>query len=243
MTLGLRRRRLAPVVLMLALAAVFTLLGGWQLQRRAWKLQLIEDVEARIHAPPQPAPPPSRWRRISPRDAYRRVRVHGAYLGPETLVQAVTELGGGSWVLSPLRTDAGWTVLVNRGFVPPERRGAAAHAPPAGVVAVTGLLRTSEPGGGFLRRNAPGEGRWYSRDVAAIIRAQGLGPAAPYFIDAEAAPDPSAFPVGGLTVVRFPNSHLAYALTWFALAALSLAGAWVVGRTGGPGARSGPPLG
>jgi surfeit locus 1 family protein len=87
-------------------------------------------------------------------------------------------------------------------------------------VTVTGLLRASEPGGGFLRANDPADGRWYSRDVAAIAEAEGVGPVAPYFIDAGATPNPRGLPVGGLTVVSFRNTHLAYALTWFALAAL-----------------------
>ena len=30
--------------------------------------------------------------------------------------------------------------------------------------------------------------------------------------------------MGGLTVISFRNAHLVYALTWFGLAALSLAG-------------------
>ena len=34
---------------------------------------------------------------------------------------AVTELGSGYWVLTPLATR-GFTVLVNRGFVPQDRR-------------------------------------------------------------------------------------------------------------------------
>ena len=38
--------------------------------------------------------------------------------GRDTLVQAVTALGGGYWVMTPLRTDAGFVILINRGFVP-----------------------------------------------------------------------------------------------------------------------------
>ena len=81
-----------------------------------------------------------------------------------------------------------------------------------------------QPGGGFLRTNAPAEDRWHSRDVAAIAAARGLTPVAPYFVDADATPNPGGFPVGGLTVVRFSDNHLVYAATWFALAAM-LAGA------------------
>jgi surfeit locus 1 family protein len=59
--------------------------------------------------------------------------------------------------------------------------------------------------------------------VPAIARARGLRDAAPFFIDADAATSPG-WPRGGLTVVSFRNTHLLYALTWFALALLSTAG-------------------
>ena len=140
-----------------------------------------------------------------------------------TLVQAVTDYGAGFWVLTPMKTDAGWTVLVNRGFVPAERR-AAATSGPAGVTTATGLLRITEPKGGFLRSNDPAADRWYSRDVAAIARARRLSHVAPYFIDADATPNPGGYPIGGLTVIAFPNSHLSYALTWFTMAILSIVG-------------------
>lgn len=159
--------------------------------------------------------------------------VEGVFLHDrETPVQAVTDHGPGWWILTPLRTDQG-LILINRGFVPSEFR--APESRPAGQVAgrvrVTGLLRAGEPGGAFLRSNAPDAGRWYSRDIPAIARARDLtGPVAPYFIDADAAPNPGGHPTGGLTVVRFRNSHLAYALTWFGLSLLSLAGAGVIWR-------------
>jgi surfeit locus 1 family protein len=91
-------------------------------------------------------------------------------------------------------------------------------------VTVVGLVRLSEPRGGFLRANDPAAGRWYSRDVAAIAAARGIAAPAPYFIDADAGANRPGWPVGGLTVIRFPNSHLAYALTWFALAVMAAAG-------------------
>jgi surfeit locus 1 family protein len=197
--------------------ALFLTLGVWQVERREWKLALIDRVERRIHAAPVAPPGPAAWAGVDrAADEYRRVAVSGDYLqGEDTLVKAVTELGGGSWVITPLRTDTGFLVLVNRGFVPP---GLEEVPPPPARAEVRGLLRISEPGGGFLRENRPAEDRWYSRDVAAIAAARGIGPVAPYFIDAEARG--RGWPRGGLTVVRFRNSHLVYALTWFALAAL-----------------------
>lgn len=231
-------RSATKFVLLLALCAVafagFVSLGVWQAQRRTWKLALIEHVNARVHAAPAPAPGPAAWRGITAnKDAYRHVAVTGRYENDrETLVQANTELGPGFWVLTPFQTARGFTVLVNRGFVPPERRTPASRPDGqiAGATTVSGLLRVSEPGGAFLRTNAPAAGRWYSRDVAAIAKARGLGTVAPYFIDADAAHLPTDAPVGGLTVVHFRNAHLQYALTWFGLALLTLVGAVILIR-------------
>jgi surfeit locus 1 family protein len=232
--------------------AGFLALGVWQLERREWKLALIARVEQRVHAPPVAAPGPPQWPTLNRENAeYRRVTATGRFLeGRETLVRAVTALGAGFWVMAPFRTDEGFTVLVNRGFVPPGRRDAVPSAgprdpnPTAGETsdanaAITGLLRMTEPKGGFLRANAPEQNRWYSRDVDAIAHAQHLAGIAPYFIDVEqtgsasagptstmgasadataASSEASRQPVGGLTVVTFRNSHLTYALTWFTLA-------------------------
>lgn len=202
--------------------AGLTALGVWQLERRTWKLDLIDTVESRIHAAPVSTPGPAAWREISAADdEYKRVTASGRFLNDrETLVQAVTERGTGFWVLTPLQTDEGFTVIINRGFVPTDRRDPATRAAGqiSGETAVTGLLRLTEPKGGFLRVNHPAADRWYSRDVEAMAAARGLTDTAPYFIDADATPNPGGLPVGGLTVVAFRNSHLVYALTWFALA-------------------------
>ncbi|RYE31393.1 MAG: SURF1 family protein, partial [Hyphomicrobiales bacterium] len=104
---------------------VFTGLGIWQVERRSWKLDLIARVETRIHATPVAAPGPEAWNGTeAATDEYRRVALRGRYLAaPETLTMAVTERGPGSWVMAPFRSDAGFTVLVNRGFVPEGQRG------------------------------------------------------------------------------------------------------------------------
>lgn len=217
---------LRRVVFGLGAAVVFVTLvglGTWQVQRRAWKLDLIARTDARVHASPVEAPGPAAWAAIGPQDAYRHVRLSGRFLNDrETLVQAVTDDGAGFWVLTPLRRPDGTLVLVNRGFVPGSRKDPATREAGqlSGPVQVTGLLRLTEPGGAFLRSNDPAGERWYSRDVAAIAAARGLSDVAPYFVDADATPNPGGLPVGGLTVVSFPNNHLVYAITWYGLAAM-----------------------
>lgn len=208
------------------LAVLFGTLGVWQVERLQWKLELIRTVDARLAAAPQVIPP-AEWPTINARDdAYRRVKLTGRYVaGKETLVQALTEDGAGWWVMTPLRT-AGGDVLINRGFVPDDQRDPAGHPAPEGELTVTGLLRLSEPGGGFLRKNDPAGGRWYSRDVEAIARALGLAQHASFFIDADAATSPG-YPKGGMTVVQFRNPHLVYALTWFGLMGICGVGVWL----------------
>jgi len=242
------RPRAAPRRLVVAAAALlflgFAALGTWQVQRRAWKHELVERVERRVHAAPEAAPgtlQAAPWPQVDAAgDEYRRVHLRGRFLHEhETAVQAVTERGPGWWLLTPLRLADGRVVLVNRGFVSTEARPAAER--PAQDVEVTGLLRLSEPGGGFLRRNAPAAGRWFSRDVQAIARSRGLPDPAPYFVDAEAGP--ADWPVGGLTVIRFPDNHLVYALTWYGLALMVAGAAWMLqpgGRWSGENAGSPP---
>lgn len=233
----------------LILFSGFVALGTWQVYRRSWKLDLIARVDQRVHAPAVPAPDASHWAEVTAANSeYRHVRASGVFLNDaETLVQATTELGAGYWVLTPLRLADGTIVLINRGFVPPERRDRAAHGASGSMspATVTGLLRMTEPGGGFLRRNAPGANRWYSRDVRAIAAARGLSHVAPYFIDADAVtgtgPPASVAaggahtagavpPVGGLTVITFHNSHLVYSITWYTLALMVAGGMWIVIR-------------
>jgi surfeit locus 1 family protein len=229
-----RRRILSLVVFDLAavlVVAALVALAVWQTHRRAWKLDLIARIEARIAAPATAAPARERWPQVSAAaDEYARVTVTGRWLDDRSaLVQAATELGGGYWVLTPLVQNDGTAVLINRGFIPADKRDPTYwRGRNEGFDTVTGLLRLSEPRGAFLRSNDPAADRWFSRDVEAIAASRGLPATAPYFIDAERAPHHAGLPVPGLTVIAFSNNHLVYAFTWCALALMAAAGAVLV---------------
>jgi surfeit locus 1 family protein len=257
-----RRKGASPVLAVLALLLIvlFAGLGTWQVFRLQWKLDLIARVDARVHAVPAAPPLAGAWTGINaPDDEYRRLELNGTYLYDLTTpVQALTEQGSGYWLITPMCTTDGTIILVNRGFIPADLGAPTRYAPMAATgdpcapvlarhepaVRVVGLLRISERGGSFARDNEPVQNRWYSRDVAAIAATRKVGEAgktvAPYFVDAEAAQNPIDSPdrpTGGLTVVSFHNSHLVYALTWYALALMVAGGWWRVAR----GARTGAP--
>lgn len=225
----------------IALFFAFISLGTWQVQRRAWKLDLIERVNERVHSQPVAVPAQAAWPTVQPdTHEYLAVQAQGQLMeGRSVLTQAVTELGAGFWLLTPLRQADGTQLLVNRGYVPTEQRKAwveriaAAPQDAAGATTqVIGLLRFSEPRGGFMRDNAPGEDRWHSRDVHAIAQAKGLTQAAPFFVD-QGIPGQvtgADWPRAGLTVIQFTNTHAVYALTWYGLALMVLGAAWLVVR-------------
>ena len=238
----------------IALFIGFCALGTWQVVRLQWKLDLISRVEQRVHGAPQALPTSAQWATLdTAATEYQPVTATGQWQAAHTvLTQAVSDWGAGFWVMTPLQLADGTQVLINRGFVPDTLRSSWSDASyvtantATGAVTVTGLLRRSEPKGGFLRSNDAAAGRWFSRDVEAIAQAQGLPKAAPFFVDlglpdgtalvgeakrasAEAVSS-QAWPRAGLTQIRFTNNHLVYTITWYGLALMVLGAAWLVTR-------------
>jgi surfeit locus 1 family protein len=222
------RALLAPGLATLAALAILVGLGAWQLERLAWKRDLIDRIDARAHGAPGDVVPEVRWPAWDAgADEFRRVRLAGTFEHDrEALVHglAAGESGGnavlGFYVFTPLRLKDGARVLVNRGFVPAELAEPAARpqSRPGGEAAVTGLVRAPEPRSLFTPADAPAERRFFVRDPAAIAAAENLDRTAPFYVEADAAPNPGGWPRGGQTRLDIPNNHLQYALTWFGLA-------------------------
>jgi surfeit locus 1 family protein len=221
-----RRSRLLLTLFTLAGVILLSALGFWQLERKQWKEGVLARLTTRLAAPARPLPPPAEWRRLVAEDhEYERYAVRGVFeRDREALIMRPSgKVAGapsqpGYWVMAPLRLDDGSRVLVNRGFIPLDRRDARRDTPD-GAVTVTGALRLPEPRGLFTPADDPAKGQWFTRDPAAIAAALQLENAAPFSIDEDAHGAPPGAPAGGATVVDIPNNHLSYALTWFGLAA------------------------
>jgi len=211
---------------------VLVALGTWQLERKAWKEGLIAALTERLAAPPGFLPPPSAWPSLDPTaDEYRRVTFTATFdHGKEAFVYAAASAfrpdvsGPGYWVFTPARLADGAFVIVNRGFVSEARKPEATRAAGqiAGAVEITGALRWPEPRHWFSPADDPAHNLWYTRDSPAIAAAEGVRPAAPFYVEQESPVPPGGLPQPGKLVVQLRDPHLGYAITWYGLALVLL---------------------
>lgn len=221
----------------LALAALVSL-GNWQMERLAWKEGILERMEARVHAAPQPLPAMEDWAKLEPLDyEYRRVTAKGVF--DHSREARVFHAAGGpmrepGWlVLTPLAlsfgSSSGAQVIVNRGFVPLAKADPATRPQGqlAGEVQVSGLMRAPEPRNPFTPADQPQKREWHVRDPISIAAHFELKTAAPFLIDADDSSVPVGWPKGGATNFKIANNHFSYAMTWYGLA-LTLLGVFSV---------------
>ncbi len=238
---------IVPTALALIGVAVLIALGVWQLERRTWKENLIAMIDARITQAPQHLPPPGDWPRLTAAgDEFRRVTFPAEFVaGQEAFVYSAGSAlrpdvkGTGYWAFAPARLSGGGIVIVNRGFVPLDRKDAASRAQGAakGSIDIVGIMRWPEKPGLFTPA-ADAAGRvWYLRDPQAMAQTEKWGTVAPFYIDQEAPVPAGGLPLPGKVVVNLPDNHMQYAITWFGLA-LGMAGVyavWITGRMRGRG--------
>ena len=222
------RSLILPGVAALIALAILVGLGTWQLQRKAWKEDLIAQIETRAHGEPGAILPEAEWSDWrADKDEFRKVRVTGTFLHSfETPVYGLApgEQRGaptqGYYLVTPLKLSSGAIVLINRGFVPTPLKDPASRpqSQPAGEVTITGLVRAPEARNPFTPKDDPSRNVWFARDPLAIATAHGLERVAPFLVDADASPNPGGWPRGGQTLLNLPNNHLQYAVTWFGIA-------------------------
>lgn len=223
--IGRFRPGLVPTLFTLVTVVVCAGLGVWQLERLHWKRHLIAEREAALAAPP--VLPPRTAAEMTGME-FRRVTAEGEFLHDREILRVAAGPTGGSRfeVLTPLRQADGRAVFVNRGFIPIDLQDRAKRAAgaPAGPVRVTGILRLPPPEkpSRFLPDNKPERNLWFWVDLPAMAAAARLSDVAPFYIVADATPNPGGWPKGRDVAEPLSNNHLQYAITWFALAIAAL---------------------
>ena len=197
---------------------VLIALGLWQLERLAWKLDVIGQREAALIAP-------ARDLGANPERLdldFARVRIVGRFLHQHEIHLVAPPRRGrlGYHILTPMIRDrATALVLVDRGWVPRDRKQAASRleGSPDGPVVISGIARQPGRPGWFTPDNEPDRNIWYWRDIQAIEAQRGID-LLPIIVEADGAPNRGGYPIGGQTRIVLPNNHLGYAITWFGLA-------------------------
>lgn len=230
-------------VLGLVALAILVTLGTWQVERLAWKDALLASIAQRMSDGAVPlAEMETRYRMRGDVD-YMPVTATGRFHhAGERHFLATWQGKSGFYVYAPLELADGRIVLVNRGFVPYDLKDPAKRAAGQveGEVTITGLARNPLSGkpSWILPDNDPAANIFFWKDRDTMARSAGLRSAVeivPFFIDADATPNPGGFPIGGVTLIDMPNNHLQYAVTWYGLAAalLGVFGVWFWRRKNG----------
>ena len=236
-----RRKRKSSILdaTLMTLAGLVILigLGVWQLDRKVWKENLITTLNTRLGRAPEDLPPRASWAQLrEDKEEFRRVVFPAEFLdGEEALVYTAGSplrpdvKGPGYWVFAPARLAGGSIILVNRGFVPADRKdpGTRSEGAPHGTVDIVGVLRWPETRNSFTPADDPKNNVWFLRDSNSIAKFKTWLTAAPFYIDQEGPVPPGALPKPGKLEVRLPDNHLQYAITWFGLA-LALASVFIV---------------
>lgn len=220
------------LVFMTVMAIIFVNLGEWQLrrldQRRERNQVVITNNAAPVRDFSQVFGGP-----IRDEDQWQRVRVHGTFDATHQLQvrYRANNSQPGFEVVTPLRTDNGIVVLVDRGFIGVPRGEQIPEtlpAPPTGPVDIVGHVRRSENGKDTAIVPVNNQVR--------LINAPAIGRSLPYpvvdgYLSAlEVTPAQS----GDLQPIALPEinegPHLSYAIQWFLFTAIGVGGVVILIR-------------
>jgi len=244
----LTRRWILFLLAVVVLALGCVRLGEWQFHRLHDREQRNVWTERNLAADPapvgdvlavgEPLPVPKEWTQVT---------ASGTYDAAETVVVRYQTRDGKSGVdlVTPLRTDAGPAVLVDRGWVATQNTGTKPDdlpQPPPGKVDVTGWVRV----------DATGDSTQVDDRSTRAISSEAIGAGLDYpvyggFVDAETESPEATIP---LVPVEEPDlgegPHLFYGIQWWFFGALALFGfCYLVydelrkARTGSAGSSSG----
>ena len=243
-------RTAAVLVSLLVLAPAFAVLvglGTWQTLRLQEKTALLQSRAASFAA--EPVALPTAGADLADA-AWRRVHATGTFdHGREFHLWRLRDGEPGYAVLTAFAPTPGDgdrrepPILVERGWVPVDRKNPAARAAGqiAGEVAVTGFLRTDlDARNALTPPNEPDRNLWYWVDYDAMDARDGAVYRRAVLV-ADATANPGGYPVGAAALPHISNNHLQYAITWYGLAAALVVVSALAARRAARRARSPAP--
>jgi len=208
------RRLLVPLLFGLIGAGILIGLGIWQVQRLAWKEEVLSVIGARLEVAPADLP-------VVPdpaADKYLPVAVDGILTGPEIhVLVGAKDLGAGYRLIQPFEVG-GRRIMADRGLIPLEAKDVER---PGGAARLIGNLHWPKEVDGYTPDPDLARNIWFARDVPRMADALGTEPVLLVVRRQKTGPraEITALPVDTAAI---SNNHLQYAITWFSLAAIWL---------------------
>lgn len=208
------KRILAPLLFGLIGAGILVWLGTWQIQRLAWKQDILSEIESTISGDPIPLPA-----QPDPEtDRYKPVELTGKIGAQELHVLiSIKQVGAGFRIIAPLTLEGGRKVLLDRGFVPVQDKNRTRRT---GPVAVSGNIHWPDDRNSSTPDNDVAKNMWFARDLDQMAARLGTDPVL-IVARHETPADPGLRPVP-VDTAGIPNDHLKYAITWYSLAVIWL---------------------
>jgi len=202
----------------------FMVLAPWQLGKHNRTSRENQQIQHSLNTPPVPLKTLlPQQDSVAPDEQWRRVTATGHYLADDQVLARlrVIESKPAFEVLAPFVVDEGPTVLVDRGYVRPER---GSHVPPIPrpprqTVTITARLRNSEPPAqGKVPFSQDGVPQVYSINTEQIAALTKVPLAGPYLQLIDDQP-------GGLGTIGVPNldagPFLSYGIQWISFGILA----------------------
>lgn len=214
------RPTLWPTLFTIPAVVIMIGLSIWQVERLHWKEGLIADRQARVSAAPIELPESGG----DPAEIeFRRVHLTGHFQNDHEMYLAARSMNGnvGYHIITPMILAAGGTVLVDRGWVPIEKKSPESRVQGqlAGDLSLDGVVRLSQHQAFMQPDNEPDKNVWFFLDLPAMTAKVGLPARSDIYVEAGPGEIPGGYPLGGQTRINLPNDHLQYAITWALLAA------------------------
>lgn len=212
-----------PLALFLFLLCFCTTvgLGTWQVHRLQWKTQLIASIASAKSMPPLTMMPTDNS--TLQRHEFYPVRLRGTWMGDREFHISPRFYKGklGYFVVSPFLLTDGRTLMVNRGWVPTEKKEAVSRPESlvSGMETISGMIRIGNERNYFTPPNASERNLWFGRDVAQMADRAHLSNVIPAMVDIVGTQDTGHLPVPSDGTIRLTNDHLSYIITWYGIAA------------------------
>lgn len=217
-----------PLLFTISAAILTFTLGSWQVYRLQWKSDLIEITQKQMQKPAINLP-----KNLNDIEKlqYRKIKLKGQFLHEHEihLFTGAKVLKGkaGYNLITPLKTNNGNVILVDRGWIPAqlkEDKKRISKLDSQKQVEIVGMFHNGEVQKGFTPDNDIENNIWFWIDVKTIRKLTNITEIPNLYIRSLKGYNESEdiYPLAGDAQIKRRNDHLHYAFTWYSFCIISL---------------------